>query len=620
MILVQAAAGQSRVQKRNALSDSIAWVPQTIPIPGVVAGDAIFFDYDNDGRLDILMAGVSENDLVSGVYRNDSANGFVNIEANLIPLGSERGMTWGDFDNDGDYDIAIEGNASPGGGYTPASRIYRNDNGSYNDIHAPIMDLQGGSVSWVDYNNDGRLELFLCGSNDIGNSFYAKLYKQIDSTFVEDPAFLPGVWGSSVGWADYDRDGDLDLVISGYGWGMQTLLFRNDLIGDSSQTFVEIPAPVGGMYQFEAVSSSGVAWFDYDNDGWPDLLVTGGGYGGPAAKIYHNDQNGTFHDIGAALLPVSVSAVAVGDYDNDGYLDIAISGAQDFTFGSNPTTKIYRNVDGTFNDIGANLVGTWFGSLEWGDYDKDGRLDLLVTGATIPRDSLREEGKYLKPVTVLYRNTVVVDSNGAPSLPSGLGAGVVERKATLSWAASSDVETPQQAISYNLRIGTSPGGIDVLSPLSNTSTGFRRAPRFGNAGVRTSAVIRNLPPGTYYWSVQSVDNQFAASGFSPEKTFTITSNSVVDPSKLPSAYSLRQNYPNPFNPTTRIAFELPASGKVSIEVFDVLGRSIARLIDGWMDAGSHAIEWRPEGRSSGVYYYRLRAGTFTETRTMLLVR
>jgi len=144
------------------------------------------------------------------------------------------------------------------------------------------------------------------------------------------------------------------------------------------------PYSVYPYYPAGVVFASGLIWFDYDNDGFQDLLVTGAGYGGPVAAVYHNDQKGGFTEIETSLKPVSVSAVAVGDYDNDGFVDIAVSGGDDFGTGSNPTTKIYHNEgDGKFLDIGADLEGTWFGSLDWGDFDNDGRLDLLVTGATL---------------------------------------------------------------------------------------------------------------------------------------------------------------------------------------------------------------------------------------------
>jgi hypothetical protein len=617
LCLSQSALPQLGSLKRNIYQDSIAWVAQPIPIPGVVAGDAIWFDYNNDGRLDIVMAGMSADGPVSGIFRNDST-AFVDVHAQICSLVSERGLAWGDFDNDGDYDLAIEGRTDTYG--QMVSKIYRNDNGTFVDIHAPLMNLMGGSVTWVDYDNDGRLDLFMTGSPDGGSSFVAKLYRNMGGEFLEQPVPFPGVWGSSVGWGDYDNDGDLDLLICGYGYGRLTRLFRNDLKPDSGATFVEISNPVFGGGPLEEVNSGALTWFDYDNDGSLDVLITGTGWSGAVAKIFHNNY-GTFTDVGANLSGVAVSAVAIGDYDNDGFLDIAISGSADFWFGSNPTTRIYHNNnDGTFTDIGANLIGTWFGSLEWGDYDRDGRLDLLVTGGTIGRDSLTQDGRTLKPVTMLYRNTVPVDSNKTPTVPSGLSANTDGDRVTFSWNPSSDYETAQKAISYNMRIGKTTGGIDVVSPLSNVNTGFRRTPKLGNIGNRTSAIVRNLPAGTYYWSVQAVDNQYGASHFTPEGTFSITSSSTRDELSLPKAFTLRQNFPNPFNPATTIGFALPKASFVTLKVYDILGREIAVLLEGRREAGEYTVQWNPGGCSSGVYFCRMQSGSFIDTKEMILVR
>jgi len=617
LICIAWTSAEQRLSRRNALQDSIAWVKQDLPIPGVVAGSAIWFDYNNDGRLDVLMAGMSANGPVSGIYRNDSAS-FSNIEAAICPIISERGLAWSDMDNDGDMDFAVQGWLDTTHNQ-PVSKVYRNDDGKYIDIGARIMDLSGGAVTWVDYDNDGHLDLLMNGSPDLGSSFASRLYRIISGQFFVDPMPFPGVWGSSVSWADYDNDGFMDVVISGYGWGSQTRLFHNAM-SRGVISFDEVFRPVNGTAGFRPVNSGGLIWFDYDNDGFQDLLVTGAGYGGPVGTIYHNNQKGTFTEIETSLKPVSVSGVAVGDYDNDGFVDIAVSGAEDFTTGSNPTTKIYHNDgNGKFSDIGAVLEGTWFGSLDWGDFDNDGRLDLLVTGATLPRTHPTYGGD-LKPATVLYRNTVLVGANASPSAPQALAAQVESGSATFTWNASSDAETDPKAITYNLKVGTTPGGIDIVSPLSNVSSGFRRLPKPGRQGTRTSATLRNLVPGTYYWSVQAVDHECAGSTFAEVKTFTVSATSILFTPEHPLEYTLDQNYPNPFNPSTAIRYSLPDRSHVTLTVYDALGRQVAVLQNGAQEAGYHEVRFDGSGLSSGVYLYRIQAGDFAQTRTFLLLR
>jgi predicted nucleotidyltransferase len=130
-----------------------------------------------------------------------------------------------------------------------------------------------------------------------------------------------------------------------------------------------------------------VAWGDYDNDGDLDILLTGYGVvgGGPVAKVYRNDgpaagSGWNFVDSGAQLTGVYRSSVAWGDYDNDGDLDILLTGDS----GDSPVAKVYRNDGGVFADSGRRMTPSALesGSVAWGDYDNDGDLDILLTGYT----------------------------------------------------------------------------------------------------------------------------------------------------------------------------------------------------------------------------------------------
>ena len=90
--------------------------------------------------------------------------------------------------------------------------------------------------------------------------------------------------------------------------------------------------------------------------------------------------------------------------------------------------------------------------------------------------------------------------------------------------------------------------------------------------------------------------------------------------QLPAAYQLRQNYPNPFNPSTTIGYELPKSSIVKLSVFDVLGREVSALVNERREAGVHEVKFDGSGISSGVYFYRIEAGGFVQTRKLLLLR
>lgn len=107
-------------------------------------------------------------------------------------------------------------------------------------------------------------------------------------------------------------------------------------------------------------------------------------------------------------------------------------------------------------------------------------------------------------------------------------------------------------------------------------------------------------------------------GASPE--FSSETVSLTKLETLPQAYALRQNYPNPFNPKTKVAFDLPVAGEVQMHVFNVLGQKVATLVDGYMDAGSHVVEFDGTNLSSGVYFYRFETKNFSKTEKMVLLK
>jgi len=89
---------------------------------------------------------------------------------------------------------------------------------------------------------------------------------------------------------------------------------------------------------------------------------------------------------------------------------------------------------------------------------------------------------------------------------------------------------------------------------------------------------------------------------------------------LPTNFSLSQNYPNPFNPTTTISFNLPSKSFVALKIFDLLGREIATIVSEEMSAGNYSRTWNAAKMSSGIYFYRLQAGSFTETKKLVLLK
>lgn len=342
-------------------------------LTGVINSSSDWGDYDGDGDLDLVVTGyeASSGTRVTTIYENDNGS-FSAVGAGLTAL-RNGSSEWGDYDSDGDLDLILTGTNSSG---TATSVIYRNDGGgTFINISAGLTGVKGGTGTWGDYDNDGDLDLVIVGT-DASDNTTATIYRNDGSdTFAAIRAGLTGVGntsGSSADWGDYDGDGDLDLVITGEEEGFLgervSKIYRNN--GDD--TFTDIAAGLTGVLYGSS------AWGDYDEDGDLDLVITGEDDAfTKTATIYRNDGSDTFTDINAGLTGVLFGSSDWGDYDGDGDLDLLIKGEDG---SSNATAIIFRNNDGSFTDIKAELTGVENGSGDWGDYDGDGQLDLILTG------------------------------------------------------------------------------------------------------------------------------------------------------------------------------------------------------------------------------------------------
>lgn len=478
----------------------------SISFPGVFYGSIDWGDYDNDGDLDILLTGKNSDFIpISKIFQNNNGTFSEVYVGSLIGV-SNSFAEWGDFDNDGNLDILLAGDD----GSNPITKIYRNTGNGFSEVFSEnLTNIKQASGAWGDYDNDGALDILLTGIDWDSGDPVSKIYENIETGFMEKfQGDLTGVaWGTTA-WGDYDNDGDLDLMLAGFNSFVPSTTSRvSKIFQNKESSFNEVFS--GSLI---GVAQSSLEWGDYDNDGDLDILLTGGAYDQELnvisiSKIYENTGSGFNEVFIGELSNVVQGAGTWGDYDNDGDLDILLSG-MDINNGT-PITKVYNNNSNGFNEISAdNLNGVSGSSIKWGDYDNDGDLDFLLSGTG--------NGT----ITKLYRNNNFVENN-LPSTPQNLSSIVNSQNVVLSWDKITDIETPQNGLTYNLCIGTTQGGTDVLSPMADRNTGYRRIVKMGNTNMNNSWVIKGLAPGTYYWSVQAIDNCFAGSPFAEEQTFII---------------------------------------------------------------------------------------------------
>ena len=295
------------------------------------------------------------------------AQTYTEVSTDIIPAFFSA-VDFADYDNDGDQDLALIGVAD---GFIDVADIFQNNNGTYTPIEAGIPPMHMGAVSWADYDNDGDYDL-LCAGQDYGMNAFAEIYENENGTFTPAGAGLPAGFWNSIGWGDMDNDGDLDLAFSWYANNMaNSAIFRND-----DGQFIDINAGLPGL------TAGSMEWADYDNDGDADLLVTGTptDFATTPVMLFRNDD-GIFNDSETEFMDCAwYNNVLWDDADSDGDQDIVYVGDD----GSDYYLVIYFNTDDGFELMNTGLEGVRTSngnsSMVTGDIDNDGDNDVVMTG------------------------------------------------------------------------------------------------------------------------------------------------------------------------------------------------------------------------------------------------
>ena len=240
----------------------------------------------------------------------------------------------------------------------------------FTELPTGIPGFTGGGISAGDYDGDADLDVLVTGAN--GSSILSRIYRNDAGLFSDIGADLLGVSGAAAAWGDYDTDGDLDVLLTGYtnaAPNRATRIYRND-----DGVFTDIQA---GLTPF---MDSAVAWGDHDNDGDLDILICGTtSYDTPDTYIFRND-NGAFVLSNALIPGIALGSVAWADCDHDGDLDILMSGSYSENQTVYSITRIYRNQALQFTDNNMYALGGLNSCVAWGDYDNDHDLDFLTAG------------------------------------------------------------------------------------------------------------------------------------------------------------------------------------------------------------------------------------------------
>jgi len=351
-----------RPNLKQAISSVGGWVDVAVSTPVSDANwNGAWGDYDNDGDNDLyaLRGSAASNRLI----RNDNGS-FTDVSVAPLNVQGSTSAKWGDYDNDGDPDLYVT-RASVG------NRLFHNNgNGSFTDVTSgPLGDMgQCTNVAWGDYDKDGKLDLYIV--KDFGQA--NKLLRNTGGGLFVDATAPPINYagsGTDASWVDYDNDGDVDLYVVNNNQANK--LFRNDGGG----VFTDVTGPIIG----DTGPGFGAAWGDYDNDGDLDVYISNVDISTPTSKLLRNDGGGSFVNVTNPTVFNALSArgASWGDFDNDGDLDLFVASMGNwnklFRNDANPPFGFTEVAPIVVADLAMNSFGA-----AWVDYNDDGKSDIFV--------------------------------------------------------------------------------------------------------------------------------------------------------------------------------------------------------------------------------------------------
>lgn len=485
-------------------------------------GNHLWMDYNNDGKMDLVVKGRDLNNdwnIKAMLLVNNGETFELNDLAGKIELNESYHKVFAtiDYNNDGYADLLYVGNG--------VAKLYKNTKGnSFKEVTTFQMAdmnneeevLYAGTISIADFDGDGFQDI---ATFDADRNVILYRNNAGDGTFnkVEDAlaeGTLAKLGSGSLAWGDYDNDGRPDLLVSGWGESSTYAVIYHNL-GKGKFEKMSIDQSEGGV--ISGTQKGQITWVDINGDGRQDLFFTGetciGGNWDKSCAFYLNtgDANAPFQKIEADLPKVQKSGLDWADVNGDGMMDLVYAGEGD----GDPTAFVLNKGNNTF-DVQKGLVQGFRSGSSIGlyDYNNDGFVDFCGMG-------------YGDPVLFgIFRNNGSGVKNTAPAAPSELKAIAGEGTVTFTWAAGSDAQTAAEALRYNLYVKLNNDQVISLIP-ANLSTGTLSLANCNNALTTRSYTLNINAADVAEWGVQTIDQGKMSSAFATSTEVTTGINTPV---------------------------------------------------------------------------------------------